>query len=139
MKLLYIMKQTLTWIIIALIIGGGFFAYVLNNRVPNTNTTGDTNVVDTSLSKYDGFAQCLAQKKVTMYGAVWCSHCQNQKKEFGSSFKYVNYVECPENTKLCTEKGIEGFPTWITADGQKLVGEQLLEALASTTGCVLPQ
>jgi hypothetical protein len=126
------MKQTLTWVVVTLVIVGGFFWYALSNRVPGT-------AVDTGPSKYDAFAQCLAEKKVTMYGAAWCSHCQNQKKEFGSAFKYVNYVECPENTKLCTEKGIESFPTWMTESGQKLVGEQSFEKLAEISGCQLPQ
>ena len=107
------MKQTLMWIFVALVIVGGFSWYAIKNRPENSNEP----------SKYDAFAQCLAEKKVTMYGAVWCSHCQAQKKEFGSAFKYVPYVECPENTKLCTDKGVEGFPTWITNDGKKLVGE----------------
>ena len=126
------MKQTITYIAITLVIVGGFFWYATNNKVPKDS-------VDTGPSKYDAFSQCLTEKKVTMYGAVWCSHCQNQKKEFGSAFKYVNYVECPENTKICTEKGVEGFPTWITENGTKLVGEQSLQTLASTTGCQLPQ
>jgi len=126
------MKQTITWVIITLVIVGGFFVYVLNNKVPPITP-------DTGPSKYDGFAQCLAEKKVTMYGAVWCSHCVNQKKQFGSAFQYVPYVECPENTKVCAEKGIEGFPTWLTEDGQKLVGEQSLEKLAEVSGCELPK
>jgi hypothetical protein len=125
------MRQTLTWIIITLVIVGGFFWYALSNRVSPT-------AVDTGPSKYDAFAQCLAEKKITMYGAVWCSHCQDQKKEFGGSFKYVNYVECPENTKLCTEKGIEGFPTWMKDDGTKLEGFQSFEKLAEFSGCGLP-
>lgn len=125
------MRQTITWVIITLVIVGGFFAYVLNNKAPST-------AVETGPSKYDGFAQCLAEKKITMYGAIWCSHCQNQKKEFGSSFKYVNYVECPENTKICTEKGIQGFPTWMKEDGTKLEGEQSFEKLAELSGCALP-
>ncbi|MEK7525507.1 MAG: thioredoxin domain-containing protein, partial [Patescibacteria group bacterium] len=74
-----------------------------------------------------------------MYGAEWCAHCQNQKKEFGDSFRLVSYVECPQNTQTCLEKGISGYPTWILADGQKLVGEQELEKLSQKTGCALPQ
>ena len=87
------------------------------------------------------FAQCLADKKVTMYGAYWCQHCQNQKALFGDAFKLVPYVECTENTKLCTEKGIEGFPTWLVPDGKggetKLEGEQTFDDLAKASGCVL--
>jgi glutaredoxin len=88
-------------------------------------------------SNLDEFAQCLTDKKLTMYGAVWCPHCQNQKKLFGNAFKKVTYVECPDNPQLCTEKGVKGYPTWITGDGKKLEGEQTLEQLAQETSCEL--
>ncbi|MDP2704387.1 MAG: protein disulfide isomerase family protein [bacterium] len=93
----------------------------------------------------DEFAKCLAEKEVTMYGADWCPHCQNEKNRFGDSFKYVPYVECPDEPKLCIEKGIEGYPTWLLPaqaglpDGTKLVGEQGLEKLSEISGCALPQ
>jgi len=83
---------------------------------------------------YDYFARCLSEKGATMYGASWCGHCQNQKKIFGDSFKYVNYVECPENQQLCNEKGIMGYPTWII-NGEKYTGEQSIEKLSQLTGC----
>lgn len=85
----------------------------------------------------DAFAQCLASKEVTMYGAYWCSHCQNEKSAFGSSFKYVPYVECTQDTAKCTAAGIEGFPTWIFPDGRKFVGEQGLQKLSEESGCPL--
>lgn len=94
---------------------------------------------DESKANLDEFAQCLTDKGAVMYGAEWCAHCQNQKKEFGDSFRLVSYVECPQNTQTCLEKGISGYPTWILADGQKLVGEQELEKLSQKTGCALPQ
>ena len=88
--------------------------------------------------KIDAFAKCLGQDKgVTMYGASWCPHCQNEKRRFGSSFQYINYVECPNNTQLCTERGITGYPTWIFADGKRLEGEQGLQNLAKESGCKL--
>lgn len=93
---------------------------------------------DTAAAKYDAFAQCLAGKKVTMYGAASCSHCQNEKKAFGSSFKYVSYVECPDEPQRCVAAGIEGFPTWILGDGKKLAGEQGLQMLSAESGCALP-
>jgi len=89
-------------------------------------------------TKYDTFAQCLASKKLTMYGAAWCSHCKAEKLRFEGSFKYVPYVECPENAQLCLEKGIEGYPTWIDENGEKYAGEQGLEKLAEISGCELP-
>ena len=89
--------------------------------------------------KYDDFAKCVASKELTMYGAVWCPHCQNEKKAFGDSFKYIKYVECPDNIKLCTDLGINGYPTWIDGAGKKYEGEQGLDGLAKITGCVLPK
>ncbi len=89
-------------------------------------------------AKYDTFAQCLVSKKLTMYGAVWCSHCKAEKARFGDSFKYVPYIECTENLNLCLEKGIEGYPTWIDEKGEKYVGEQGLEKLSKISSCELP-
>lgn len=87
---------------------------------------------------YDEFARCLATRGVTMYGASWCSHCQNQKLQFGDAFRFVNYVECTQEIKLCTEKNIQGFPTWDFDGGERLVGEQSLEKLSAQSGCPLP-
>lgn len=87
---------------------------------------------------YDDFAKCLASKDVTMYGAAWCTHCQAQKALFGSSFQYVKYVECPDNINICLAKGINGYPTWIFADGLKVEGETTLANIAKISGCALP-
>lgn len=87
--------------------------------------------------KLDTFAQCIASTKLTMYGAYWCSHCQAQKKLFGPSFKYIPYVECTQQTALCLEKKIEGYPTWIDAAGNRYDGEQTLEKLSEITQCKL--
>ena len=96
-----------------------------------------------SPGKYDSFSKCLTEKNVTMYGSVWCPHCQNQKKLFGDSWKYVNYVECSvegsptagENPE-CTAAGIAGYPTWVF-NGEKRPGEQSLLSLSLWTGCPL--
>ncbi len=87
---------------------------------------------------YDVFAKCLAEKKLTMYGAYWCSHCQAEKKLFGDSFKYVPYVECTQETKKCLDAGISGYPIWIDADGKKYEGGQGLLGLSKISGCQLP-
>jgi len=89
-------------------------------------------------SALDSFAECLASKKITMYGAIWCSHCQNEKKGFGDSFRFVPYVECPDNIQLCLDKGIKGYPTWIFGDGRVFEGEQGVEKLSQESGCPLP-
>jgi|SRR3989344_5271175 len=102
-----------------------------------------TPIIDFTAGKYDGFAQCITQSGAKMYGAYWCPHCTDQKKAFGSSSKYMNYVECslPNNggqTQVCTDAGIESYPTWEFGDGTKEQGFIPLSALAQKTGCVLP-
>jgi len=66
-----------------------------------------------TVGKYDEFAKCLASKNITMYGAAWCSHCQNEKKAFGDSFKYVPYIGCPDEPQKCLSEGVTGYPTWV--------------------------
>ncbi len=91
-----------------------------------------------SNASLDAFAKCLADKKITMYGAEWCPHCQNEKRGFGESFKYVPYVECPEEPARCTTAGVDAYPTWILPDGRKFVGEQGVQKLSELSGCPLP-
>ena len=84
-------------------------------------------------------AKCLGEKNVKMYGAYWCSHCNNQKAMFGDLFKHVIYVECDRNAQnsqreLCLEKGIEGYPTW-EINNQFYAGEISFEKLAELSGC----
>jgi len=86
----------------------------------------------------DGFAQCLASKNITMYGAEWCTHCKDEKAGFGDSFKYVPYVECTVETQKCIDSGVDSYPTWIFPDGKKLVGKQGVQKLSEESGCVLP-
>lgn len=87
----------------------------------------------------DSFAQCLAKKGITMYGANWCPHCQNEKKAFGSSFRFISYVECPDNPQRCLSANISGYPTWLFPDGRKFTGQMGLENLAKESGCQLPK
>ncbi len=128
-------------IIIAVILALGvaavfYFKPFSGEPTPASIITGEPPAAKTPL---DVFAARLASKGAIMYGAEWCSHCQNQKKLFGESFKFVPYVECPDNPKLCLEKGIKGYPTWVFADGTVLLGEQSLEELSQASGCLLNQ
>lgn len=91
----------------------------------------------------DGFAKCLASRKATMYGSFLCSHCEDQKHLFGSSFKYVPYVECStpgtrEMAFSCRVEMIRYTPTWIFPNDERLVGLQSLKTLSEKTGCPLP-
>lgn len=98
-------------------------------------SNNSTNVAKPELNT---FAQCLASKDWTMYGAYWCPHCQDEKRSFGSAFQYVNYVECTEQEALCLEKKVGGYPTWIGPTGEHHEGEQGLQKLSELSGCPLP-
>jgi hypothetical protein len=135
-----IISSVVMVLVVVLIISA--FAYFnkndgTKNNLSNTDTA--TSTVKDGDSSMDIFAKCLTGKDITMYGAAWCSHCTSEKKNFGDSFKYVQYVECPDNIQLCTDKGVVGYPTWIDGAGVKHEGEQGLSGLASITGCVLPK
>ena len=94
-----------------------------------------------STGKHEELAKCLTDKGVRMYGASWCSHCKEQKAEFGKSWRLVAYVECSTasggQTKICQDAGIEGYPTWVFPDGTKESGKLSFETLSKLSGCPL--
>jgi len=90
--------------------------------------------------KYDGLAQCLTESGTKFYGAFWCPHCQAQKAMFGKSAKLLPYVECSQpdgkgQLQVCIDEKIEGYPTWVFADGTRSSGEQTFAQLAEKTNC----
>jgi len=84
----------------------------------------------------DDFAKCLSEKGAVMYGASWCSHCNDQKALFGTSSQYLNFVDCEQSPDLCSLAGITAFPTWII-NGEKHMGAKPLDILAAYSGCEL--
>ena len=122
-------KKILPWILVIIVVVAGIWSVARYANKPGP---------------LDGFATCLSNSGAKFYGAFWCPHCAAQKKLFGKSVSLLPYVECStpdgkEQTDVCKEKGIEGYPTWIFADGSKLTGEIPLADLASKTSCTLPQ
>ena len=120
-----LIKKLIIFTIIIAIIGGLGYLYINNKNKP---------------SKYDNLAQCLTQNGTKMFGAYWCPHCLNQKKEFGNAWKYIKYIECSlsgrqAQTKECADEGIESYPTWEFADKIRLTGEIPLEQLAEKSNC----
>lgn len=119
-----IIRVSKSFLILALVFSFTFL--ILNSKRKDANT-----------NNFDTFAKCLTERGTVMYGAYWCPHCKNEKKAFGDSFQYINYLECTEEVNECIAAGIKGYPTWILADGTKLVGEQGIEKLSEITGCPL--
>lgn len=131
------MKQSTIFfsIVIVLVLGSIF---IVATQTKKENAPG----------KYDTFAQCIKDSGATFYGAFWCPHCKAQKEMFGTSVKFLPYVECstPDGsgqTQICKDKKIEGYPTWELKDGTRLPVESQsgvsLETLAAKTSCILPK
>src|SRR3989339_819290 len=74
-----------------------FMAYTIFNSYPRQ--TGQLNL--------DEFAKCLNETGVKMYGTEWCSHCKEQKKLFGESFQFVNYIDCDEDKEYLGVQTLE--------------------------------
>ena len=89
-----------------------------------------------SAGQYDEFAQCLTEKEIKMYGTGWCSYCQRQKDAFGSSFKYIDFVDCDKDKQECISAGVQGYPTW-KINEENYPGLQSLETLAQLSECEL--
>jgi len=91
---------------------------------------------------YDTFAQCLTDKGAVMYGAEWCAHCKEQKAVLGDSFRFIKYIECPDNIQFCINKGIKGYPTWLIGTSTKQIEgfdkNKTMKELSEATGCPLP-
>jgi hypothetical protein len=120
-------KKVILYVVIAALLAGAYLAgrYYKNH-------------------KYDSFARCLATKNARMYGLYWCPHCADQKREFGSSFRYVPYVECAsendphELTPTCKAAGVKLFPSWQFGADPPKEGVLTLQELSQKTGCSLP-
>jgi uncharacterized membrane protein len=61
----------------------------------------------------------LEKADAKMYGAYWCSHCFNQKQEFGKEafYEHIKYIECDKEGadsqySMCRKKDVPGYPTW---------------------------
>lgn len=121
-------KQTILWTTIVLVIIGALVGFL----VTQAKKPG----------KYDELAQCITDSGAKFYGAFWCPHCQAQKAMFGKSAKLLPYIECSQPSgqgqlEICANENIEGYPTWVFADGTRKTGEQSFENLALQTSCVI--
>ena len=121
-------KKLIIWAVVAILAVLGIYMLIDYSNQPG---------------ELDEFARCLEEKGAIFYGAFWCPHCQTQKAMFGRSAKLLPYVECstPDGRgqlQVCTDEGVEGYPTWEFADGSRLSGEISLQRLAEETSCTLP-
>ncbi|MBS3056567.1 MAG: hypothetical protein J4473_03990 [Candidatus Aenigmarchaeota archaeon] len=113
-------------VIISIIILATIFVTVLSIQ-----PTGQVTAVDKK-------AKCLTESNAIFYGTEWCPHCQEQKKMFGDSMKYINFVNCDSNNDHSFDnpacEGITSVPTW-EINRQMYVGTKKVSELAKIAGC----
>lgn len=85
------------------------------------------------------FGQYLKDNGVKFYGASWCPHCQNMKKELGDGTWQAVYIECAPKgtnnlTKECEDAKIEAFPTFVLKDGTTKTGEMPIKDFKDFVG-----
>lgn len=139
------MKRIFSYFILGLILFGGFSLSACGTPSPSTNNTNTNTPVDNTPTNsmvietgWTGLAKALTAAGAKMYGAYWCSHCQDQKEEFGDAFRYVTYVECAPDknnpytqSAACKAANIEGYPTWVFADGTRVESVMSFNELAA--------
>lgn len=75
------------------------------NRPPPISTSSSSNSIQ--------LAKKLNKLGAKLYGAYWCSHCNNQKQLFGKeAFGVVEYIECDDSgynsqSALCKSKKVK--------------------------------
>ena len=93
---------------------------------------------------FGGFAQCLTDKNVKVFGTSWCATCKDQEGLFGRSWDLINSIECSDGNSrarnaVCMTEKIEAYPTWEFSDGSRQVVDNLtFEFLSEKSGCPLP-
>lgn len=89
----------------------------------------------TPVDNLDTFSQCLTEKWAVLYGAKNCPHCLEQRKMFGESVQYIDYVECTEEFERCGK--LRSVPAREFKDGSIVEWRQQFETLARLTNCKL--
>lgn len=84
------------------------------------------------------FVGCLEKADFVIYGANWCGWTKKLVEMLGGwDMVKPIYIECTEETELCEEKEIRGYPT-IFVQGEQYQGARTFEGFAAVTDCDVP-
>jgi hypothetical protein len=115
-------KGAILFVLVMLLFVGAIilFFYITTNRVVKED------VINLSI--------CLGQKSTSLYVLRGCSHCARELELFGDNIKNINIVECSNVPTVCTELGINAFPTW-KINGTYYQGYKDAVELKTLSGC----
>lgn len=122
------------WIItvilgLAIIIGLGISGYFKLSKKGNTNDQTKPSASATVAGAASYFAE---DSKVMYFYSDYCHWCQQEKEvlaELGNEGYKVKPMNVGESPDLWKQYNIEGTPTFVAANGDRLVGFQKKDAL----------
>lgn len=109
------------------------------NSESSTTQTQPTSYSEEDLEAIAEVIDCYAEKDVKVYGANWCGYTNAFVETLGG-YEVIDsiYVECTEETDLCSEEEIKGYPT-TKISGESYSGARTFEGLSQETGCPVPE
>lgn len=107
-------------------------------EVPQQVPVETQELTEEEIQEIVSFNECVAESGIEVYGANWCGYTKNLVENLGG-FTLVEpfYVECTEETELCNEKQITGYPT-VMLNGEKINPERTFQGFAQVSGCTVP-
>ncbi|MDP6641377.1 MAG: thioredoxin domain-containing protein [Nitrososphaerales archaeon] len=103
-----------------------------------TQATQVSGYTEEDFVKLKEFNNCLGEKDVKVYGANWCGWTKKWVDTLGGvDAASAVYVECTEETELCSSEEIQGYPT-TKINGETYSGDRTISAIAQATGCTAP-
>jgi glutaredoxin len=128
--------KSLPWIL-ALLAAGSMAAGSTVSAAESTGSGTTSSRIQASNARQKALAQHLKLKGAVVYGAWWCSYCNQQKQLFGvEAIELLPYVECDKDDagrQRCQEAQVRGYPTW-ELNGERRLGVLSLEELELWSG-----
>ena len=90
-----------------------------------SKSAGNPTIPSEQVSRYIGEHSIL-------YVQTGCIHCTEQEELFGENVKYLNMIDCLQDTQACINASIDATPTWVI-NNEKYVGVQSVEKLKQLT------
>jgi len=78
-------------------------------------------------------AKCIGSKSI-LYMQEGCIACREQEKIFGDSYKFLNKVDCIQDSTRCLIENVTATPTW-QINNKKYKGVKTIDELKNMTGC----
>jgi large repetitive protein len=108
----------------------------------STNSNAATAAVNVVAADLAAFANALKAAGAKLYGAGWSAETTAQKELFQDGGPLLDFTEVTNADRTpnttATQNNITTYPTWIFADGSRLVGVQTLQALSDHANIDIP-